>query len=233
MLNFKYSKEDVERAVEGAKFYSDICRNLGIVPSGGNYSYVKLLLSEYKINFNISKTPWNYGIRYMIKHSSLDDILNNKVPYYNSSRLRKRLIESQLKQNCCEVCGIDGNSVSLELHHIDGNHCNNSLDNLQILCPNCHSKTENYRIYNSVRYDRKKKIVPLTEEEVIQRDKARRQKDNVEKHIITKKIHKEPTYCLYCGKEFYPRKASNKYCCLECYRNVQKKYKTTITCTNK
>ena len=37
-----------------------------------------------------------------------------------------------------------GISIPIELHHIDGNRFNNKLDNLQILCPNCHALTDNY-----------------------------------------------------------------------------------------
>ena len=38
-----------------------------------------------------------------------------------------------------------GYPIMLELHHIDGNHNNNKLENLQMLCPNCHSITDNFK----------------------------------------------------------------------------------------
>ena len=47
----------------------------------------------------------------------------------------------------CENCGLEewlGQPINLEIHHIDGNHYNNDLSNLQLLCPNCHSYTDNY-----------------------------------------------------------------------------------------
>ena len=47
----------------------------------------------------------------------------------------------------CEICGIsewNGKPISLQLHHVDGNRKNNLLSNIQILCPNCHSQTDNY-----------------------------------------------------------------------------------------
>ncbi len=53
--------------------------------------------------------------------------------------------------SCCEICGIFNwleNKISLEIHHIDGNNKNNNTNNLQILCPNCHSQTDNYRTKN-------------------------------------------------------------------------------------
>ena len=52
-----------------------------------------------------------------------------------------------LRGRKCECCGnVEwlGKPINLEIHHIDGNHYNNELSNLQLLCPNCHSYTENY-----------------------------------------------------------------------------------------
>ena len=66
---------------------------------------------------------------------------------YTSSKLRKRLIDEGDKENKCEGCGLSewmGKILTLELHHIDGNHINNKLENLSILCPNCHSLTPNH-----------------------------------------------------------------------------------------
>tara|TARA_R110000751_G_scaffold12517_1_gene42944 strand:- start:90 stop:839 length:750 start_codon:yes stop_codon:yes gene_type:complete len=52
-----------------------------------------------------------------------------------------------IQNNTCEVCGTrewNGESVPLELHHVDGDRTNNGDDNLQVLCPNCHSQTPNF-----------------------------------------------------------------------------------------
>ena len=53
----------------------------------------------------------------------------------------------------CQKCGWGEtnpytNKIPLEIHHIDGNHLNNSESNLQVLCPNCHSLTETYKNHN-------------------------------------------------------------------------------------
>jgi 5-methylcytosine-specific restriction endonuclease McrA len=63
--------------------------------------------------------------------------------------LRKLLIGDV--DSCCELCNTSewlGSPITLEIHHIDGNNKNNELKNLQILCPNCHSQTDNYRAKN-------------------------------------------------------------------------------------
>ena len=53
--------------------------------------------------------------------------------------------------NICEECGVkswNGKELNMELHHIDGNRTNHLLENLQLLCLNCHSQTENFRAKN-------------------------------------------------------------------------------------
>ena len=51
----------------------------------------------------------------------------------------------------CECCGLSewlSEPIKLEVHHIDGNHLNNEIDNLMLLCPNCHAQTDNWRAKN-------------------------------------------------------------------------------------
>ena len=64
------------------------------------------------------------------------------APTIPSSRLREKLIKDGIKQDVCEYCGNShwlGKKLPLELHHLDGNHFNNELENLCIICPNCHA----------------------------------------------------------------------------------------------
>lgn len=75
----------------------------------------------------------------------------NLHPHYQTYKLKQRLLTNGMKENQCEECGIivrNGKMISMELHHIDGKRTNHLLDNLTMLCPNCHSQTINYRAKN-------------------------------------------------------------------------------------
>lgn len=63
------------------------------------------------------------------------------------SHLKQRLVRSGLKENRCERCGITewlGKTLNMHLHHINGDGLDNRVENLEMLCGNCHSQTENY-----------------------------------------------------------------------------------------
>ena len=82
-----------------------------------------------------------------------EDILNGLYHDYQTFKLKKRLIREGYKEDKCELCGwdkkIEGEEFTpCELHHKDGNPHNHSLENLIILCPNCHSLQDHYRARN-------------------------------------------------------------------------------------
>lgn len=65
----------------------------------------------------------------------------------NRTHLKGRLLAAGLKENRCECCGIQdwlGKPLSMALHHVNGEGADNRLENLMMLCPNCHSQTENF-----------------------------------------------------------------------------------------
>jgi 5-methylcytosine-specific restriction endonuclease McrA len=77
----------------------------------------------------------------------LEDVFLGKE-HLVTSALRLRLIREGYKEDKCEECGIsewNGKPISLELDHVSGIRTDNSLENLKILCPNCHSQTSTFR----------------------------------------------------------------------------------------
>jgi len=76
--------------------------------------------------------------------------------------LKNRLIEEKIKFSICEECGQTENwnnkYLVLELHHINSDNTDNRLENLKILCPNCHSQTLNFRGRNNISIKDERKI---------------------------------------------------------------------------
>ena len=81
-----------------------------------------------------------------LKEKAKDKILSESFENLSFERLRKRVIYEQ--NECCNRCKRNkwfGEKLTLELEHKDGNHGNNERDNLEVLCPNCHSLTKTWR----------------------------------------------------------------------------------------
>jgi len=67
------------------------------------------------------------------------------------AHIKARLLTSGLKNRRCEECGLTewrGRAIGLALHHVNGDGNDNRLENLQLLCPNCHSQTPNFGVRN-------------------------------------------------------------------------------------
>ena len=112
----------------------------------------------------------NCGKENKVKHSTTNTYCDNncQAEYQSKERTRQWLEEGKdwgiqvpqwakrylAEQNgdCCSVCGIsewNGQAITLECDHIDGNHKNNRPENLRLICPNCHSQTETYKAKNT------------------------------------------------------------------------------------
>lgn len=65
----------------------------------------------------------------------------------NRADLKRRLIRDGFKTGCCEICGIDNwldRPLTMTLHHVNGDRLDNRIENLQLLCANCHSQTPTF-----------------------------------------------------------------------------------------
>ena len=77
---------------------------------------------------------------------------NRDARSYDELSTKEQVLYSQSNRcNCCGIREWQGKPIVLELHHRDGNHYNNARDNLEYLCPNCHSQTDTWRMPHKYR----------------------------------------------------------------------------------
>ena len=150
-MKYKHSKEILEKAAKASLSIAEMCRKLDIRPVGGNYKTLryKIKINEIDIT-HFTGQGWNVGERYKSFNPKKDlkIILVKDSNFMSTHKLKNRLFEEGLKQKICENCNnktwLDGN-IPLELNHKNGNNMDHRIENLEILCPNCHALTDNYR----------------------------------------------------------------------------------------
>jgi len=143
----KYTDNDVREACAASYSLRNVLILLGLVPAGGNYSLLKKRIASLKIDIShFTGQLWSKG-RTLSPVVPVEDYLQNKRSI-TSYRLKNRLLKENILIPICTNCKLSfwqGHPIPLELHHIDGNSENNLLNNLSLLCPNCHSLTSTYR----------------------------------------------------------------------------------------
>ena len=148
-MRSKRTREEFECAAKEAYSIAGMCRILGVKPSGGNYRIMYNAIEKYSIDIShFTGQGWNVGLAFKpFKEKPISEILVLGSSY-QSSKLKRRLLKEGLKSRICECCGLSewrGVSIPLEVHHVNGNNKDNRLENLQLLCPNCHALTDSYR----------------------------------------------------------------------------------------
>jgi HNH endonuclease len=108
-------------------------------------------LRECIARFGFSRQTWHAAVQRGAiaprAHPMPMDRLLVADTYRGRHNLKLRLVGEGLKQNRCEACGLTewlGRPLSMALHHVNGDGRDNRLENLQLLCPNCHSQTDNF-----------------------------------------------------------------------------------------
>lgn len=142
-MKYDWNLERIKEVIPQCINFTEVLEMLSIPRQGNNSNTLKRLLDENNIDY--SHFTGRARV-YNNTSTSISEYLSNRVKI-TSGKLRIKLLTEWLKENKCEICGITkwlGNPIVCQLHHIDGNNQNNNLENLQILCPNCHSQTENY-----------------------------------------------------------------------------------------
>ena len=235
----KFTLDEIKTICAKSQSYRQFALQLGY--SENSTDSVKKLIDKYQLDISHFKGQgWS------------KDSVDMSIFQYNKSCKSDTMIRALtiLRGWKCEKCGRtewEGQQIPLCVHHIDGNHINNQIENLQVLCPNCHAQTDNYCGRN------KNKRSPITDEQFVialrqttsirqalqklginyaakyYYDKAH---ELIEKYDIVQKpkketaitkqkekVQKEPNYCVDCGKLINNRSQR----CKECEHKRQRK----------
>lgn len=186
-------KDDILQWISEGKSKAFISKELHCKPETLN-SYLKKMGIEYA-----GRQDWNKGNK-SNAYKTAEEYAKKDNP--RASVLLYKLVRDNIKEPKCEICGLSewcNDTIPLELHHKDGNHYNNDLDNLQVLCPNCHAMSHGNLgvktgLYSEI--NNRKKNEQLQEKRVEERVK-----------------------CPKCGKNLMLK---NSTMCRECYNFSQR-----------
>lgn len=138
VISEKVFKDKVSKSVS----YKECLDKLGLTVR--QYATLKKRIIEDKINidhFVVSKSFGGFS-------KNIIDYLIEDSPYAIHSEMKKKLISQGLLNNHCYICNLGpswcSKELKLQLDHINGKNRDNRLENLRLLCPNCHSQTDTY-----------------------------------------------------------------------------------------
>lgn len=146
-MSYSISDDSFAQAVKSSLSVREALIKLGLAPKGGNYGTFHRRIK--KLNLDTSHFTgqlWSKG-KILQPKQNIKEYLDNKRGI-SSHHLRIRLILEGIFEAKCYSCNNTKwleQPIALELEHINGNHFDNTLSNLTILCPNCHAQTETYR----------------------------------------------------------------------------------------
>ena len=141
---YQLSEEEFRKLVSDSTSYLQCLLSLGYTKNG-RYAYdlIKQRCNELDVSTDHFRRLGGYQ-----KRRSIDEILVENSTYLNTNHLKERLIKEGLLEYKCEICGNtgewNGSPLSLQLDHKNGNHTDNRIENLRLLCPNCHSQTDTF-----------------------------------------------------------------------------------------
>lgn len=147
----KYSREEFAEAWLGSSSIAQVAKKLGCNTTGGGYVTLKMAARDLGLDdSHMTGQGWNIGWPSNPSREriiSLSEILVKNSAYTTIWRLKRRLLREGILEYKCYLCGLTewkGKPITLQLDHINGVHLDHRIQNLRLLCPNCHSQTDTF-----------------------------------------------------------------------------------------
>lgn len=147
MGNKKWTDEKLSVSLKTNITMAGVLRSLGLSISPGNYKTIQQHIK--KLNLDTTHLLGkSHGTSIPSSKRSLKEILTKDSTYSNSTNLKLRLYEEKLLVEECAKCHQgpmwQKEPLTLQIDHINGDTTDNRIENLRILCPNCHSQTRTF-----------------------------------------------------------------------------------------
>jgi hypothetical protein len=173
----RYTDKQLVEAVKTSYSISQVLKKIGLKEAGGSRQAIKLKIEKMHIECS------HFTGQHHAKGSTHNR--NKKIPLekilvknskYARCDLKKRLFKKKIFENKCYNCGLTEwleKPISCQLEHKNGNSTDNRLENLTLLCPNCHSQTDTFAGKNKKNKNkRKKRCCKICNTEITQKSQS-------------------------------------------------------------
>lgn len=194
---YSINDEEFINLVNNSYSFSECLRKLGLYAKGGS-SVDVLKRRIMELNISIEHFCSHTGNLSNFHIKPLKEILVKHSTYVNTHALKKRLLKENLLDYKCAICGNvgewNGQKLVLQLDHINGNNTDNRLENLRLLCPNCHSQTDTFCSKNRIKDKNKySKICENCSKEFVTRYENQKFCSNECRCLASRKVKNRPT----------------------------------------
>ena len=143
----KYTLDELKEAIKTSTSIRQVLLKLNLSGKGGSYATFHKAVKYYNLDTSHFTGQDTTGMKLPLRRKPITEYLINGSTI-QSHKLKKYLLEDNIFQYMCYKCKLtvwNDQPIPLELEHINGKHSDNRLENLTLLCPNCHAQTETYR----------------------------------------------------------------------------------------